>query len=552
MLATKDGHFQADQEEYLWENEHYIFYGKGFLYILGVKSGVPSLKKFAGQIHKVGLVPAVSDLKGHFFLVVKDKKENSLYAFTDHSGAFHAYYTQHSLSDSFLQLTQFHRFTKGDLCKESVVEFMNFGTVFGGKTLLSGIRKICSEEIIRLNRKGLSKLGKQLPGIDQPHIPLDFMEFFRQFSESIRNRQVSIDLTGGIDSRLLVVLLDHYGIPYELTISGTDSIQDVKISREVAELLGHSVHVTYPYIDHLEQQVPHLFAISDGQHDIFKHYRTMLHNQNRLNRKKDLVITGVGGEFFKDSEWLHDFPFYASKKTNLERLINLRIVPKQVNDAFFSGGYYEASIRLKSRIKEELLRYRLETNTQSYDNIYYHYELRSTAGNYITAANRMISCYAPLLERDVVRYGFHLPRTERFFNGFHRKVMTQLHPQVAKVKTTEGGISASARHGEVMCDIQKYFANKTVRLARLIGKKYWGKTYFQETPEHPQLFHKIRSLPCTGRAFLLLKEEGLLHPDLGWKEIGDSLMGNMVTLALFLDFMHDEQIPMRLAYAEGK
>src|SRR5205085_4578813 len=140
--------------------------------------------------------------------------------------------------------------------------------------------------------------------------------------QSIANEKVSLDLTGGIDSRLLAAAFSYFGMPFELAASGVEGTPDIEIAAEVAKALGKEFFVTSH--DPHRTDWNELFALSDGLFDLGKSDRPLQLQQDRAARGITLAISGAGGELFKDFWWLQDFPFYARKKPNLERLYAMR------------------------------------------------------------------------------------------------------------------------------------------------------------------------------------------------------------------------------------
>ncbi|MFD2370812.1 asparagine synthase-related protein [Brevibacillus sp. GCM10020057] len=542
MLITSEGITQLLPEEKTWENERYFIGWRGFVFLLGVAAGIDSVAAFAEEMQMSGLLAAIRLLKGHFFMAVYDKQTEAYYSFIDNSGAFEAFHMESIVSTSFLALARKSGYGKERMSRETIIEFLNFGNVYYNRTLLDGIFKIDCNEIIVLSRQQKTVLSKGLESLDAPCPNVDVMEFFRLFGQSVKGLKVSADLTGGVDSRLVCVLLDHYGVDFETAISGMNGIQDVEVPKEVAVALHRQLFITEPCVDRLEQSVPELFAWCDGMNDLFKHYRTLPHHKSRAERGIDLVVSGIGGEFLKENMWVQDFPFYARKKANIRRFLRMRMLQIKCRSAYFAGEYRALNDSLEDRVVHKLQRYRLGTNTQTYDSIYYHFRMKTVAGTFISAASHLFGCYSPFLEYDLVRYGFHLKRRERFFNRYHRRLMTNLHAAAAKIRTAEGGISASYEKLEMLKDIGKYIRNRTRRVLKVAGRKLFQKTYLQESPEHPELFRKIRSLQVTRQAIAMLKREGILHEQLDMSEILDNHLGNMVTIALFMRFLEGEEV----------
>ncbi|QRG66224.1 asparagine synthase-related protein [Brevibacillus choshinensis] len=542
MLITSEGITQWQSKEQAWEDANYIVGWKGFVFILGVAAGIESVMAFLEELRMSGMIGAVKVLKGHFFMTVYDKQAEMYYAFIDNSGAFEAFHMDAIVSTSFLALAKKSGYGKEQISKDSIIEFLNFGNIYDNRTLVDGIFKIDCNEIIVLCNHKKTIVSKKLESLEDACPKLDVIEFFRLFSQSVKTMKVSADLTGGVDSRLVCVLLDHHGVPFEAAITGMNGIQDVEVPKQVAKELKHELFISEPSIDRLEQSVPELFDWCDGMNDLFKHYRTLPHHKNREERGVDLVVSGIGGEFFKENMWVQDFPFYIRKKSNIRRFLRMRMLQIKCKNTYFAGDYKQLNESFEDRVVEKLGYYLLDTNTKTYDSIYYHFRMKTVASTYISAASHLFGCYSPFLEYDLVRYGFHLKRRERFFNQYHRKMITQLNPKVAKIRTAEGGISVSYEKVEMLKDMVKYIRNRTRRAAKVLGRKLFHKTYLQESPEHPELFRTIRNMQLTKKAFAKLKKEGILDDQLQLSDILDTHLGNMVTIALFMRFLEGEDV----------
>lgn len=117
--------------------------------------------------------------------------------------------------------------TSFELNKEALVEFLHFGFVHFEHTLCQGVTKLegqfiysfSSEGIIEKMNKGISRISEG-SGMD-PNI------FFKHLRNSIKDDRVSLDLTGGTDSRLIVAALCSHKADYELAISGVPGNRDI-------------------------------------------------------------------------------------------------------------------------------------------------------------------------------------------------------------------------------------------------------------------------------------------------------------------------------------
>ncbi|MFD2370811.1 asparagine synthase-related protein [Brevibacillus sp. GCM10020057] len=537
MLITAKGIRSLGDEMQIWENQEYSFRWRGFLYLLGVPPGAASVREFSRLLTAQGLEQAMLALKGHFFMVVKEKQTQTSICFTDNSGGFMAFHSRSAVSTSFLELVAYHGFTPSSLNREAVMEFVNFGNVFSEKTLVEGISRIDRNQIIRFGPNGKTVHSKHLAPIDAGNEDFDFLHFFERLAQSIRQKRISVDLTGGVDSRLIAVILDYFGISFETTVSGMDGMPDVEIAKEAAAQFGSRLHITRPRVDDLEAVIPELFRISDGSSDVFKLYRSFQHNLNRVMRGVDLALSGIGGEFFKDELWLQDFPFYASKTPRLGRMFTMFMLPIPCKASYFTPEYAQQNESLPDRTIHRLARYQMDTNTRTYDNLYYCYELPVIGGSFISAANRLLPSYAPLIELDFVQFGYRLKRRERFFNLFHRRMISRLNPRLARIRTSEGGVSVSTDKWEVGKDIQKYVWDKSVRLWKVIERRFFQGSYTRQPADHPELLTRIRRSPLAREAVELLKEEKILHGNVRLHDIHDAHLSHFVSFYLFMDFL---------------
>ncbi|MED4753031.1 asparagine synthase-related protein [Brevibacillus choshinensis] len=541
MLLTAKGMRSVESGLQSWENPDYSFRWRGFLYLLGIPPGAASVREFSRLVASKGIDRALKALRGHFFMVVKEKQTHKYTCFTDNNGGFTAFHSKSAVATSFLELVSYQGVTSSSLDRASVLEFVNFGNVFSNKTLIEGISRIDRNQIIRFGPNGKSVHSKNLTPIDAGKGDFDYLQFFEKFAQSIREYRLSVDLTGGVDSRLIAVLLDYFGVPFETTVSGMDGMEDVEIAKEVAAAMGTSLYVTHPSIDGLEESIPEVFRVSDGLNDVFKHYRSFQHNQNRVKRGVELALSGIGGEFLKDELWLQDFPFYTSKTSRLDRMFTMFMLPIPCKNDYFTGEYADSNQKLQNRTIHSLARYEMDTNTKTYDNIYYYYELPTIGGGFITAANRVLPSYAPMMELDFVQFGFNLKRRERFFNTFHRKTISKVNPLISRIRTSEGGISVSADKWEVGKDIQKYVWDKGTRLMKVIERRLFHGSYTRQPADHPELTNRIRESRLAKDAIDLLKEEKILQGNVQLQDIHDAHLSHFLSFFLFMEFLHSNK-----------
>lgn len=533
ILPLKTSAFPA------WEDDEYRVQWEGLVFIDGILSGRPSIKVFVDELRRAGIYCSSLLLKGTFFAVVESRVTGDIYAFVDNSGLYQAFYSADRISTSFLKLVREEGCSAEDFDPEAVTEYLHFGNLFFYKTFFNSIKRIQGDDIIYASRTNekvtVLKKDNSYPTLTANDGMGAFEEVFRKKALSLSNCNLSVDLTGGLDSRLVAVMLDHYGLNFETASSGgTSDYEDISISKDVAKALKHPFFGTLHSISSLEEDIRNSFYATDGLYDVLYYHRLYQLQKERSMRDVDTIVSGVGGEVFKDFWWQHEFPFYSRKKSNIEKLVDLRIMAFKPMRAVFTQAFAGSCDVMRGRLVEELSHYTLDTNTRTYDNIFVNVVMRDVAGRVLTSHSNYLQCYAPFLDLDLARIGFGLPRRERFFNMFHRKKLSGLHPEIAKIRTSENGISASYSMMDIMRDIPKYGSEKVGRLLIKLGvrkQKKFGSL------NHLHFYDIARNMKMMSESIELLKDAGILDKKIGLKQLGNSYLGNFLSLGLLIRYI---------------
>lgn len=525
-----------------WENDRFSFYWEGIVFIKGIKAEIDSLKRFSQMLEIESIERACSYLSGVFFLVVHDKDSDDYYCFVDNSGLFRAFYSDTYVSTSFLELVSACGCTKRELDEEAIVEFLHMGLIYFDRTFFSSIKKIKEDQIVHISRAGKMRiLHKHVINVFEPVLQdskeydtlmIDTME---DICHSLKDLKISMDLTGGTDTRLLTLLFDYFGLEFEVSTSGVEGISDITVARKVASALSHPHYITYHSADFSDDLLDKIFEVTDAQLDILNYHRLFKYQQDRLDRGVELIISGAGGELYKDTFWLQDFPFYNKKKINIDRLINLRLVTFKPEHSLLSDKLKEISKELTKRLREKLQIFILETNTRTYDNIWYNYFGRENAGGMLTSHSKFTKSYAPLLDPHIVRIGVNLPRVDRLFNNFYRRIITKLNPDIACIPTTENGMSISSETDMILKDLAKYVSDICLRAIRHVGKRITRKMIFLERADNPDLIDRIKSSKIMQVSVECLKDRGVLAEGVSVSDISRDYASPVITLAKLIE-----------------
>lgn len=429
------------------------------------------------------------------------------------------------------------------LNKEAVVNFLSLGMFYFEDSLFHHVKKIRSMQTYQLDaEQGFQKITTA--GINPFQTQLiqqaekQFLEFFSDRAEHLRNRRLTVDLTGGLDSRLVAVILHHLKIPFHAVFSlGSGDEAEAEIVRKVAAELGCSLEILRPSAIETAEQLEGLFQISDAHWDVLD-MRSAVNTQRwRKNAGFDLVVTGMGGEFYRDFIWLQDFPFYQKRTADLERYIRWRISPIYFDASWYTKDFRSYHERCVDNFMKRLEVYTQATNSQTYDQVEYFAEITELTSVMTTASSHFLDSYSPLLEDELIRIGYNLKRSERFFAGFHRRVISSLNPAVAAIKTTDGGVTSSSAWQHVLRDIPVYIqSNGKKAVNKLLGtlrKKTPART--KEVSLDPEGLIGQR----VSRSLALMKETGVFSSQAPAtaQELPSKLWGRVLTMGMFLQQM---------------
>ena len=200
-----------------------------------------------------------NDLNGHFSIVISHN--SNLYCFNDYLGLYRVYYdkTHTVFSSSFLAITK--ALKQKSISKQELYEYIFQGAFYGYKTIFKEVELLSSSHIWQI----LSKVSKTKKSIEFDNLSdsKNFkeligrvsntqLEYFKMLKRVFGNKIASA-LSGGYDSRLMLALSKKANISLNLYVYGPESLEDVKIAKEITKSEGFKLdHINkdlYPKID---------------------------------------------------------------------------------------------------------------------------------------------------------------------------------------------------------------------------------------------------------------------------------------------------------------
>jgi hypothetical protein len=493
------------------ETDDFIACWKGFLFVRGGVAGADSAARILREWRRTSPERAFGLAKGSFAFCAFDKQLRSVCCAVDPFGLMRLFVSERTIGDDFFSLVRHLGADPQQIDREALAAFFRFGFYDRQRMLDRRTKSLAGNAVAHIaGGAAVRLLQKNSASDDAQSGPFDFDSYMRDLAVALKGQRISLDLTGGFDSRLVAACLAHTGATIaEAVTSGQDGNRDVRIAAEIAAKL-RLPHVWDRHrIAGFEDRALNLLHLTHGQMGLLTYDHMFQIQQGRLARGMTLGVGGAGGELWKDFLWLQDFPRLGGAP-NFERLYRRRFEPRQPSGTIFAPGFAVSFEAAAGDYLAEMQKcFGGLPRTEAYDAVYADMRLPFLMGPSITAGIRAgLPHFSPLLDRDGVNASMHGPRRERLFSRWHRRTIARVAPELTKQRTTEG---LSARSGiSAIADLPFYLADKAGRAAQKIAQRLDLPDVVRHTLEDSQTLAYARRLGLGGDAVAHLKAFGII------------------------------------------
>jgi hypothetical protein len=511
----------------------FIALWRGFLFSRGEIAGRDSVDALLSSLHLQGPEIALAAARGSFLLVILDSRSREIFACVDPFGLARLFASGTTMSDDLFELVAHLGFDEGQIDLPALASFLRFGFYGMNRTIDRRVRFLGGNEIVRIAASGsLAWLRKSLPDYRHPPEDFDFEAYLRDLRVAMRDQHVSLDLTGGYDSRLLAACLRD--LLAETATTGQSGNLDVAIAGKVAAALKLP-HVSMRHdISGFAERASTLLHLTNGQTGLLTYDHVYQLTRSRQERGITLILAGIGGELWKDILWLQDFPF-LSGPPDLERLYRMRLEPRPVSAGPFAPPFaalFEAARGdYLATIKEH---FGALPRTAAYDSVYAFQRIPYTAGPSVTAGIHMgLPTFSPLYDLEGALTSMRKPARTRLFARWHRENIARHAPEIAKLRTDDG---LSARHGlAALADMPSYLGNKALRGAQKIAQRFGLPDIRNLSLDDPSTLASALALPLAAQALDKMRAIHVLKPDVNTAQCGRALFDRLLTSGLMLE-----------------
>jgi hypothetical protein len=529
-------------------NDRYNIGWQGAIHLPGEKAGETTISRLLATTEPAELERLVNDLQGIYRLFVLDRQSQTWRIFNDRTGLARVYYSSDRVAMRFLDLLRAEEKSASDADDKRLIEFILQGGNFGPETPVRGINRLRRGEGLHVDysKQPAVRIIDRADPFTSSFDPAEVLRYFDDLTHSISDRRVSVDLTGGFDSRVIACLLSQRDLSFECGLAGVAGSNEQQTANRVGAALNRELIYHVHDIRTLEADLPQVFLDGDGLTEIPRFHRDRQLCFLRLARGIDLMVHGGGGEFFRDNFVIQDFPFYGVSSADIQRFYQLRVIPVTLPDDQLTPS----SLALRQAVFNETLERfetcRGSTNNETYERIYRDFRAPELFGitfsNYLNLGMEVI---APFLEDRLIRVAMHMSPWSRFFNIWHRRMVTEHCPRLASLPTTEG-YTASSRPTRLAAEFGTYGRVQFARIGRKLTERYLGKSLFHKVGEleadAPGYRDALRNSKLLALAVSRLQTQGILRADLKIAELRNVHVGRIVTMGTLLRHLDGETL----------
>lgn len=394
------------------------------------------------------------DISGQFALIVNFK--NNLFLCTDKLGYFPIYiYNKNNtiaVSNSFLLLAKNNKSTLNNIgisqylsenyryityacCNENItneIKYAEAGTIYNLKDNNLDKKKY-------FNIKNHIEFGKY-DNFDQ--IVEMGTELLKQNIQKLSNLNVRSDITGGVDTRLIVGLLNKLGLKFKVgtqviteydDFSNNGKYSEYNIIKQITDLYNLDLNVTTDKDYNLDPDLIDEITLLHSNKQTYN--RRTAYFYNSLNDGSEIHISGMSGtELLRLS--YYDY-FKSNNKLDLSKFLPMFVEQVDImNDSLITNKDYYANITNFYQENLKDIKYEKAEDVSSYIDYFAFY--RTHFCRYLSLASSFTPFYTPYGEFNFATFMYQTSYQQKKKFKIQRQILKNLDPDLAKINSTRG------------------------------------------------------------------------------------------------------------------
>lgn len=407
--------------------------------------------------------PIFERYEGNFTVACWDEHRQKGWAFNDQLAVMNLYCVEHHgglfLTTAPVPLARALGLALDPL---SVQDFLVRGDLLAPQSMFAGMRRLNIGEDITFDRQRGHRLGRHWVAYRDPiaygNAEEAAVAFASVFLDRIRRfaavqHPIVTDLTGGYDSRLIVLTELFAGLDVHATVNGPDDHPDVVRACDVARAVGIPL-LRFRDNDFSEPVTPEMRReLTCRTHGELPFTGALIQRATRpvISQTFRAHFNGAGGGIARYYPWGQEFfGIGRRRRANIENLLKYRFLqagppPHRLMSRDMYTSYIDS---LRRRITDVCEQGRNTLTTQQCDAVH-TWKGTSHVSLYCSAHSDWLPALAPYMTAGVFDLCISLPWHLRLTSGLMRHVNQMFSPRGAAVLTNYGGPAAPLRASNV-------------------------------------------------------------------------------------------------------
>jgi len=506
----------------------------------------------------------VKKLNGSFTIAVMDKKNRRLLIVNDRYGLRPLYYA--NFKNKFLFCSEVKGILKdSDFDKEideaSVADFFSFGYILGDKTFFKHVKILPPASILTYQDGKVSVEQYWDFEYKEDYKSSTLHDYFEEFAFLLHqavNRcikagnVIGVPLSGGLDSRMIVGMIDKKYLPIHTFTYGLPECNDLIFARRVSEEIGTLHHEVILRCENFNEYIRKGIFFTDGMISCI-HFQTMS-ILDEMKERVQVALGGILGDVTSGDHLRRSLFSINDRSTLLYALCKYHdIIGEDIRRLLFSNSYYQ---KIKTIPVESVRHSLIKANAGLSANICDYFDIRERQRRFINYGNinlrSKVEVRTPFFDNDLIDFYLALPPDLRIAQMLYKEVFKRKMPNLAKVprQSTELPINCSRfqevlkRAGNVAkWKVERLFHGKVKFPNRKKPTDYdgWFRTCLKDFIEKTLFSKEALSREYFNHGFI----RSLTDAHMSGKTNYSHLIGCLVTFELWHSMFIDSSFPMQ-------
>ncbi|MCW2314379.1 asparagine synthetase B family protein [Rhodoferax antarcticus] len=438
----------------------------------------PDSQGLLSRYLQVGAAALAKELDGTFAIAIGDKRSHKTIVITDPRGSLHVYLRDDcagvAICTSSMALSQ-----SGQLDPVGAYEFIATGVIYEDRSLWAGIHKLPPATILEIERGHIARSTTYWSFADALAQRLTLEEAAEalvaattQALKTIGTSYAPIlaDLTGGYDSRLLLLGLLKSGVRFDNTVVGSETLPDVIVASRIASALGLRLQVMEEAAAITPEDFDQAVRLGDGEINAFE-YAAIKRNQAPFVHNHGISLNGSFGEVARGYWWELLWPkLNACEPLNATMLSRKRFAALPFTEVFKTPPVDSLSQHLAGVVTRTIAPAQGLSLTAQMDCVYLGMRMQRWQGRIASNTNQIWPAMAPFGFSAVLTPMLAAWPAGRIRSLLPRYVFSQYNPALANIPLEHGYPPTVANLGNLhrFYPVVEHYGHKVIE--KLKGK----------------------------------------------------------------------------------